>query len=683
MMKRVAVGLVIISILSLLFNFYMAVSADAEIVDKKVMKEELLQVEEDIYFFKDIENYWAKKELYELSYIDIMKGYDDKTMKPDKTISREEFVAMLVRAAGIPISGTYAQYYQDVTAKKWSYPYISAAKKNGLLSIFSGTYFYPGKTITREEMAVITEKALSGIKTTGTGLSFKDIPSNYKYKDSIMKISALGIINGLPDGTFNPKGNATRAQAGAIISRFLKVREPSKEPSDATLSSMVLHYEETVLNNANDGKYQMDDALFQSIGKENALNLKRGEVLKSLNNKGVNYKRSLTDYEATVLEKSKYTAKVEVTYQLKVEADGFSANQYMVTKTVYLKNLGNRWVVYNSEGQFQHIGSISKPQKISMAWQYVGTSTPDMSGTAKIDGLNTVSPTWFTLTDGSGSLKSTASLNYTDWAHQNGYKVWVLVANDFKADMTNKMLNNTQARTKFINNVIEQSKKYKVDGVNIDFENMYTKDKDAFTRFVKELSAKAKQNGLTVSVDVTVIVSHSNWSESYDRAALAEAVDYVALMAYDQYWAGSQVSGSVAQVTWVDEHIAKVLKEVPAHKLLLGVPFYTRLWMEETKPGSTKPVVTSKAISMEEAEKVIADNKAVKTWDEQSGQYVATYKKDNAVYKIWLEDERSIRLKTELVNKYNLAGIASWKLGLEKPAVWNVISSILKTNIAM
>lgn len=677
MMKRVAVSLGIISILALLFNFYMVVSADTEVVDEKKLKEELLQVKENSYFFKDIENYWAKNALYELSYIDILKGYDDKTMRPENTITREEFVAMLVRAVSLPTSGTYTQYYRDVTSKNWSYPYISAAKKSGLLSVFGGSYFYPYKTITREEMAVIAEKTLSSIQPAGTGLSFKDIPSNYKYKDSIMKISALGIINGLPDGNFNPKGNATRAQAAAIISRILKVREPSKEPSDANLSSMVLHYEETVLKNANDGKYTMGDALFQSIGKENVLNSKRGEVVKSLINSGVGYKRSLSDYEATVLEKSKYTAKVEVIYQLKVEGSDFSANQYQVTKIISLKNLGSRWVVYNSEAQFQYIGSISKPQKISMAWQYVGTSTPNMSGTAKIDGLNVVSPTWFTLTDGTGSLKSTASLNYTEWAHQNGYKVWVLIANDFKPDITSQMLNNTQSRTKFINSVIEQSKKYQVDGINIDFENMYIKDKDAFTRFVKELSAKAKQNGLTVSIDVTVIVKNSNWSESYDRAALAEAVDYVALMAYDQHWAGSQTSGSVAQLTWVDEHVAKVLKEVPAKKLLLGVPFYTRLWKEETLPGSTKPVVTSRAISMAEAEKIIADNKAVKTWDEQSGQYVATFRKDNAVYKIWLEDERSIRLKAELVNKYNLAGIASWKLGFEKPAVWNAISSIL------
>ncbi len=683
MMKRFAAVLAIISSLALIFNFYIPVSANTEVVTEKQLKEELLQIQITGYFFQDIEKHWARNELYQLSHIDIMKGYDDKTMKPERTITREEYVAMLVRAAGISTSGTASQHYSDVTSQKWSYASISAAKNAGLLTIFSGASFYPEKTITREEMAVITEKALTGIPASGTGLSFKDIASNYKYRDSIGKISALGIINGLPDGSFNPKGNATRAQAAAIISRFLKVREPSREPGDTTLSSMVQHYEKTVLNNANEGKYTMGDALFQSIGKENLLNEKRGQALKNLSQAGVTYKRSLTGFEAEVLEKSKYTAKVRITYQLEVTAADYSANRYSAAKTVYLKNLGNRWTVYNTEAAYLFAGRIEKPKKVNMSWQYIGNYTPDMTGTAKIDGLDVVSPTWFTLTDGSGGLKSTASLKYTEWAHQSGYKVWVLVANDFKADITNAMLNNTQARTRFIDSVITESTKFRVDGINIDFENMYIKDKDAFTGFVKELSAKARQKGLTVSVDVTVIVSRSNWSESYDRAALAKEVDYVALMAYDQHWAGSPVSGSVAQISWVDAHLAKVLKEVPAQKLLLGVPFYTRLWKEVTLPGSTTPVVTSKAISMAEAEKVIADNKAVKTWDQLSGQYAATFKKDNATYKIWLEDERSIQLKTELVNKYDLAGVASWKLGFEKPAVWNVISSVLKTNNAL
>ena len=180
-----------------------------------------------------------------------------------------------------------------------------------------------------------------------------------------------------------------------------------------------------------------------------------------------------------------------------------------------------------------------------------------------------------------------------------------------------------------------------------------------------------------LSVDVSIIAVNSNWSESFDRAALSEYVDYVALMTYDQHWGGSPVSGSVAQLSWVEQSLKRVLAEVPHEKLLLGVPFYTRLWKEEYVSGSSKPVVTSKAISMEEAEKTVAENKAAKIWDPASGQYYAEYKKGNVTYKIWLEDEKSIKLRAELVNKYRLAGIASWKYGLEKPVIWDVIAKTI------
>jgi spore germination protein YaaH len=293
--------------------------------------------------------------------------------------------------------------------------------------------------------------------------------------------------------------------------------------------------------------------------------------------------------------------------------------------------------------------------------------------------LNVISPTWFTLANEKGDMEDRGSLSYSNWAHKNGYKVWALVDNKFESEMTNKLLNNAAARTRFIEALISNAKKYRIDGLNIDFENMYIKDKNAFTQFVKELHQKTKVKGLVLSVDVSVIALYSNWSESFDRAALSKVVDYVALMAYDQHWGGSPVSGSVAQLSWVEQNLKKVLREVPKEKLLLGVPFYTRLWKEEPVSGSTNTLVTSKAISMEVAEQTIAENNAIKTWDAVSGQYYATYKKGNATYKIWLEEERSIKLKAELVNKYKLAGIASWKYGLEKAEIWSTIAKTIKS----
>ncbi|HWR62383.1 MAG TPA: S-layer homology domain-containing protein [Clostridia bacterium] len=643
---------------------------EAPLLDKQTAKNELLYIEDSSYDFKDISKYWAREDILELSYMGILKGYDDGTVKPDRTISREEFVAMLVRALGIETEDTFEKTYSDVTDKHWSHKYITAAKENGLLTIFSGYYFYPYKEITREEMAVITSKAVQNAKITGEERSFKDIPQYYRYEEDIKRVTALGIITGLPDGSFNPKGNATRAQAAAVIGRMLGTVEASRVPADSKLTSIAEEYETDMLSSISGGDLGLSGPLLLSTGREATLNSQRAEKLKTQYQQGLVSGKHMGDRSFTVLSKSSYLAQVEASYELVPEDGGFT---YTVDKTFYLIRTGTDWAVYNTEYRFGE--DSAEGGKINLTWNYIWDKNTDNANIKKVAGLNVISPTWFTLASESGAAEDRGNLNYSNWAHKNGYKVWALVDNKFDSALTNGFLNNKSARTAFIDSLIGYAKKYKLDGLNIDFENMYTKDKNAFTQFMTELYQKTKANGLVLSVDVSVIAVNSNWSESFDRAALSKVVDYVALMTYDQHWGGSPVSGSVAQLSWVEQNLKKVLKEVPGEKLLLGVPFYTRLWKEETVNGSIS--VTSKAISMEEAERTIAENNASKTWDAESGQYYATYKKGNATYRIWLEEERSIKLKAELVNKYGLAGIASWKYGLEKPGVWTAIAQTL------
>ena len=650
---------------------------DPLLVDKQIAQKELLYIEDTSYSFKDIANYWAKNELLQLSYMDIIKGYDNGTMQPDRTISREEYVAMLVRALGIPVSNDFSPKYSDITSKNWSHKYITAAKENGLLAIFAGYYFYPYKEITREEMAVITARAVKNADITGDKLDFKDIPEYYKYKDSIDLVTSLGIITGLPDGNFAPKGKATRAQAAVVIGRVLRTREAAAETEDSILTALAADYEQGVLRSLSDGDLSFSLPLSLSTGREGKINAERVEQLYIQYPSGLVNRKAMENGSFTILSKSKYLAEVEVAYDVVLESGSYAYDRYRIKKTVYLKNMESSWMVYNTVHEFSD-DALGK--KVNLTWHYIWNNTPDMSSVKKLDGVNVVSPTWFTLANENGEIEDRGSASYSSWAHKNGYKVWALVDNKFDSAMTNKLLNNASDRTKFINSLISLAKKYKLDGINVDFENMYTKDKNAFTQFMKELYKKTKDNGLVLSVDVTVIAVNSNWSESFDRVALSKTVDYVALMAYDQHWGGSPVSGSVAQLTWVEENLKRVLREVPKEKLLLGVPFYTRLWKEETVAGSTKPVVTSKAISMDEAERIVAENKAEKTWDAISGQYYATYKVGKTTYKIWLEDERSIKLKAELVNKYKLGGIASWKYGLEKQSIWTVISNTIKNN---
>jgi spore germination protein YaaH len=680
-MKKSSIGIVaVLMIVAMVLNMVSVITpnvyADITPVDKLMQNERLINIQDRSYSYGDIANHWAKDGMYKLSYMEILNGFTDGTMRPNKTLSRVEFIVMLTRALNLPAADNYLQYYKDIPDNHWSYRYIQAARASGIINIFNESSLYQAKNITREEMAVIAAAVVKDIPQTVQSKSFTDISSNYKYLDSIKIVSGLEIIKGTLDGSFKPYAGASRAEAAAIIQRILDVKDPSYSDENFILKAFVENYEKSSMTNPSQGSLSPQDLLSNSMGKEYKQNELRSTIISSFEQQNINLTRSIDDLNVNITTVSKYLAEASVTYSMTVSMDEGISKSYNINRKLYLKKLEDRWLVYNTTSTYNVINAIGKTEKINLAWQYLSQSTPNMSNVQKVDGLNVISPTWFTLNSEQGDIRSIADINYTNWAHKNGYQIWALVTNDFNKDMSNKMLSNPSARENAINTLIQYAKDFKLDGINVDFENMRTEDKSLFTQFVKELYMKTKPLGITLSVDVTVIIKYSNWSECYDRKALAQVSDYIALMAYDQHWTGSPISGSVSQLKWVEDHTKKILLEVPKEKLLLGMPFYTRVWKEEYD-ANNKLVVTSKAISMDYAEQLIAENKAAKSWDSISGQYFATYRKDGATYKIWLEDERSIKLRVELANKYNLAGVASWKMGFEKPAIWNVIAVAL------
>lgn len=319
---------------------------------------------------------------------------------------------------------------------------------------------------------------------------------------------------------------------------------------------------------------------------------------------------------------------------------------------------------------------IWKPEKgkIILTWEHVNAKNPDTSKIGLLKGVNVISPTWIRLVEASGKMQHNISRDYIQWAKQRGYKIWVLVSNSFDPDLTNAFLNNAMIREKFINDLVKLVREYNMDGINLDFENVYLKDKDQLTQFVRELTPVFHENGLVVSMDVTVKSMSENWSMCYDRAALGKIIDYMAVMTYDEHWRSSPVSGSVASIPWVEKGIEDILEEVPEEKLLLGVPFYTRIWIETpSKEEPNKMQVKSKAASMETVHEILKKNNHVKIWDDQAGQYYAAYIEENALHKIWIEDEKSMALRARLVPKYNLGGIGAWRRGFETEDIWEVI----------
>ena len=162
------------------------------------------------------------------------------------------------------------------------------------------------------------------------------------------------------------------------------------------------------------------------------------------------------------------------------------------------------------------------------------------------------------------------------------------------------------------------------------------------------------------------------YNKYYDREEQGKIVDYIIVMAYDEYYSGSDVAGPVASIGFVKDAIRNTLEEVPREKTIIAVPFYSRLW-KETVDGD----VTSESLSMTPARNVFTDNGIEPQWNETYGSYYGEYEKDDALYKIWLEDAKSIEEKMKAIYEANVAGIAAWKLGLEKEEIWNVIIKYL------
>ncbi|EES70995.1 SH3 domain protein [Paenibacillus sp. oral taxon 786 str. D14] len=315
---------------------------------------------------------------------------------------------------------------------------------------------------------------------------------------------------------------------------------------------------------------------------------------------------------------------------------------------------------------------------VNMTWEAVYQVAPKPSSIGKLPGINVVSPTWFSMVDGKGNVKSKADPAYVKWAHGQGMQVWGLFNNSFDPDLTSEALASFENRLTTILQMLHYAKLYDLDGINIDYENVYTKDGENLTQFMRELRPLAEEQGLIVSIDVTPKSNSEMWSAFLDRRALAQAVDYLVLMAYDEHWAASPVAGSVASLPWVRSSVTRILEEddVPPSKLILGIPLYTRVWTETVKDGKTE--IKSKAIGMDKAQQIIAEKKLKPRFSEETEQNYVEYKDKEGLHRIWLEDAESLKRRVEVAKSMKLAGIATWTRAFASDEAWETLREIVK-----
>ena len=310
-------------------------------------------------------------------------------------------------------------------------------------------------------------------------------------------------------------------------------------------------------------------------------------------------------------------------------------------------------------------------EKVKLVWDQVSTKTEKdwtKGKYATITNINVMAPTWFSFGDEVGTLEDRGLKSYVDAAHKRGIQVWPILSHNFEnTGLTKTILSSTSKRQYVIDQIIQYAKAYGFDGINIDIENIQTETSAVWVQFMRELYPQLKAQGLIVSVDVYM---PSEWSGHYEREKVAASSDYFIVMAYDQHWSGSEEAGSVSELPWVENGIQKNLEEVPKEKLVLGIPFYTRLWIERSDGLNVK------SYSMSSIREVISTWGTTPTLDPVSGQNYIEHVQEDGTYKVWLEDYESISKRIALMEKYELAGYGAWRLGYETSDIWDILSKV-------
>ena len=364
---------------------------------------------------------------------------------------------------------------------------------------------------------------------------------------------------------------------------------------------------------------------------------------------------------------------------------------------LYLENLDNWCKVMTADGYTGYIQTedISEPEaieartakkdsyeritrdhKINLVWhQSTSTESNDAMAemTAEMTGVNVISPTWFSVTDETGTISSLASADYVKLAHEAGREVWGLIDNFNEAFDETTDLAYASVRSRIIEQLLAEAASCGMDGINVDFENLKEAGIPHYLQFLRELTSAAHAQNLVVSVDTPVPQAYTMY---YQRGEQARFVDYMIVMAYDEHFAGSEEAGSVSSLPFVQQAVEEMTRVMPADQVICGIPFYTRVWTEKFGQSA----ITSEVLGMDGAKNYAKENQMTETWDVSLGQNVATVETSDARYTIWMEDEQSMEEKLKVIQSADLAGVAEWKLGFECADVWSLISEYIETN---
>ena len=343
-----------------------------------------------------------------------------------------------------------------------------------------------------------------------------------------------------------------------------------------------------------------------------------------------------------------------------------------------------------TEPEYTH---ILMDEPINMVWHgiyYYESNQYVADYTANMTGVNVLAPTWFLFSDMYGDILSYASQDYVDFAHENGCKVWA-VLEDLDGESSVDILPYTSRRHAAISQMIGECLNYGIDGINVDLEKVTSSEGSDFIQFIRELSVECRNNNLFLSVSDYTPYNYNAYRHTDEQSRIC---DYVAVMAYDDY-VGTNEAGPNAGLPFVEEVMEVCTGVVDMNRLIVGIPFYTRLWYEY-QDGT----LGQDTCDMNTVEELKEAHELKFTWMDDLGydyaEYVESTENEYDEYeyeygyegedpentqkdeggtrvRIWYENAKSLDSKLQVISQYNIAGIGSWRLGQETSDVWAVL----------
>jgi spore germination protein len=307
-------------------------------------------------------------------------------------------------------------------------------------------------------------------------------------------------------------------------------------------------------------------------------------------------------------------------------------------------------------------------ERLIVGWHAFGTTTDYMERTERAAPVDIVSPRWMMLQQEAPYVTQTVDAKFVAWCREHGKKVWAMLGNRFDPELTDMILSDASKREELVKALVELCSVYQLDGINVNFENINPRNKTHLTETVSALRESLHPLGKTTTVGVTRLNPDPH-SGSYDRRELAKAADYLILMGFEEHWPGGSKAGPAASYPWVEEGIKLLLKEAPAHKILLGIPLFTRKWTSDSEKGT----FTSEQLSITQARNEAERRNLSLRWLPITKQHYAEYTVGSQRHQLWVEDKASLEQRLQLVEQYQLGGAAFWYLGMESHDIWSLL----------